>query len=172
MASATTQSLRLFYALWPDDETRAALAKLQAATSGRKTRYENLHLTLAFLGQQSSTLLPALQEIVASLPKTNMPLMVDRIGYFSKSRLAWAGMHAAPNTLFQLQRHLKSKLVQKNIVAGTQAAFRPHITLARDAAVPANTVFQPVLWHARDICLVASSTEPDGVRYRILAFNS
>lgn len=171
MASATTQSLRLFYALWPDDETRAALAKLQVATSGRRTRYENLHLTLAFLGQQSSTLLPSLQEILASLPKTNMPLMLDRIGYFSKSRLAWAGMHAAPDALFALQRHLMSELVRRNIVAETQAAFRPHITLARDAAVPPDTAFQPVLWHATDICLVASLTEPDGVRYRILASN-
>jgi 2'-5' RNA ligase len=171
MPSDPTQSLRLFYALWPDDETRAALAQLQVATSGRRTKYENLHLTLAFLGQQPVTLLPVLQEVLANLPKADMTLVLDRIGYFTKTRVAWTGMHAAPEALFDLQRHLMSELAQRNIVADTQSIFRPHITLARDAAVPADTPFQPVQWHVTDVCLVASLSEPGGVRYRILASN-
>jgi 2'-5' RNA ligase len=171
MGSATTQSLRLFYALWPDDVSRAALANLQAAVSGRETRHENLHLTLAFLGQQPVALLPELQEILAELPKKELTLVLDRIGYFTKTRIAWTGMHVVPDALFDLQRHLMNRLAQKNIMADTQSVFRPHVTLARNAAVPVDTPFQPVHWHATEICLVASTLEKDGVSYRVIASN-
>jgi 2'-5' RNA ligase len=171
MIPDTTQSLRLFYALWPDDVTRAALANLQVAISGRRTPYENLHLTLAFLGQQPAALLPALREILTDLPKANMTLVLDRIGYFTKSRIAWVGMHAAPHALFDLQRQLMSKLAQQNIIADTRSPFRPHVTLARNAAAPADTPFLPIHWHATDICLVESSLEADRARYRVIASN-
>jgi 2'-5' RNA ligase len=171
MASATTQALRLFYALWPDNVSRAALANLQVAVSGRNTRYENLHLTLAFLGQQPVALLPELQEILAGLPKKEMTLVLDRIGYFTKSRIAWAGMHAVPDALFDLQRDLMNRLTQKGVMADTQSVFRPHVTLARDAAVPVDIPFQPVHWHATEICLVASTLEKNGVSYRVIASN-
>lgn len=171
MVSDTTQSLRLFYALWPDDVTRAALANLQVAISGRRTRHENLHLTLAFLGQQPAAVLPVLQKILAILPQADMMLELDRIGYFTKSRIAWAGMHAAPQGLFDLRRQLMSELAQQDIVADTQSAFRPHVTLARSAAVPTDRAFQSIRWHATEICLVESSVEADTLRYRVLASN-
>ncbi len=171
MDSEPVQSLRLFYALWPDDVTRDALAKLQAGISGRKTSYENLHLTLAFLGDQTIASLPVLKKILANFPQQDTTLTLDRIGYFPKSRIAWAGPHAASNALFELRRCLTSELIQANFTVDTRAAFKPHVTLARDATVPDEAPFEPIHWHARHVCLVASSAEPDGVRYRILASN-
>ena len=50
MPATKTETLRLFFALWPDDPTRSALAQLQTPIRGRITPYEHLHLTLAFLG--------------------------------------------------------------------------------------------------------------------------
>ena len=108
MDSETRQSLRLFYALWPDDTVRAALANLQTVVSGRKTPYENLHLTLAFLGEQPAASLAVLEKILADLAVPEMKLTLDRIGYFKQSRIAWAGMHAVPDELFKLQRQLLS----------------------------------------------------------------
>lgn len=171
MNSDTTQTLRLFYALWPDDATRAALARLQTAVSGRKVAYENLHMTLAFLGEQAIGTLPALREILAALPIVEMPLILDRIGYFTKSRIAWAGTHAAPAELIALQQHLTSELSQRNILVDTRSSFKPHVTLARDAAAPDDLPFEPIPWHAGHVCLVASSAEPGKVRYRLLASN-
>jgi len=168
MISDTAQTHRLFYALWPDDATRSALARLQTAVSGRRIPYENLHMTLAFLGEQPVGVLSALQKILAGLPVTEFVLTLDRIGYFTKSRIAWAGTRAAPDQLFALQRHLMNELANRNIPADTRSAFKPHVTLARDASVPDELPFEPIQWHADHVCLVASSNE-QGVHYRLLA---
>ena len=45
---------RLFFALWPEDSTRAeltaAMRRLQPEVTARWVMPENLHMTLAFLG--------------------------------------------------------------------------------------------------------------------------
>lgn len=169
MHTNTTESLRLFYALWPDDATRAALEQLQTAIPGCKTQYGNLHLTLAFLGQQPATLLPTLQAILARLPKVDITLVLDLAGYFTRNRIAWAGMHQVPDALSTLQRKLTQMLQQHDIVFTNPPAFKPHITLARNAPVPPDIPFEPIRWQANQVVLVQSTAQPDGVFYRVLA---
>lgn len=167
---ADKETMRLFYALWPDDTTRAELMRVQTLMHGRITRYEDLHITLAFLGQQPVTLLPALKEILAALPKTAMTLTLDRIGYFTKKRIAWAGMHSPPDALFALQRELAQTLVQKAVPFDNRTDFKPHVTLARDAALPPDIVFAPITWQANQVTLVQS--RPNGGGYHVLASRS
>ncbi len=162
-------SLRLFYALWPDDATRAALAKLQLLTTGNSTRYENLHITLAFLGQQPAQRAPRLEHILAHLPIAPMTLVLDRVGYFVRKRIAWAGMHNVPDTLIQLQKRLMHDLVQEGIEFYDRTGFRPHVTLARDSDAPPDLPFEPIAWNVTQIALVQSVTLPGGVRYDVLA---
>ncbi len=166
---ASKQSLRLFYALWPDDATREALMHMQARMHGRKTRYENFHLTLAFLGQQPADLLPAMRKILADIRPAQISLVLDRIGYFTQSRIAWAGMHETPAALIALQRDLVQGLAQNNIACNGRSAFRPHVTLARDAAPPEDLPFEPVVWRADHVVLVESTTDREGVIYRVIA---
>ncbi|MEA5097746.1 MAG: RNA 2',3'-cyclic phosphodiesterase, partial [Burkholderiaceae bacterium] len=123
----------LFYALWPDDATRAGLVKLQTQLRGRLTRQPNLHLTLAFLGPQPDALQPLLRSILTRLEFTPMTLEINRVGHFPKNRIAWAGMHETPSALAQLQRTLTQELARKGIRSDNDRAYRPHITLARDA---------------------------------------
>jgi 2'-5' RNA ligase len=126
-------------------------------------------MTLAFLGQQPVASLDTLKEILDRISAADMTLTLDRIGYFTKSRIAWAGMHSAPAALFELQRWLIGELTEHHIAVDAKSAFRPHVTLARDAPVPDDLPFEPIHWHVSQACLVASSTEPAGVRYRIIA---
>ncbi len=163
------QPLRLFYALWPDDATRTALMDMQARIQGRKTRYQNFHLTLAFLGQQPAGLLPALKKILADLSHAQISLVLDRLGYFTKNRIAWAGMHDVPEALIALQRDLAHKLAQNNIAYDDRSGFWPHFTLAREAAPPEDLPFTPIEWRADKVTLVKSTTEPEGVVYRVIA---
>lgn len=169
MMKSENKSLRLFYALWPDDATRAALMDVQAPLAGRKTRYENLHMTLAFLGQQPADLLPALTAILAKLPRQSIPLTIDRIGYFTQKKIAWAGMHETSPALTDLNRHLLEALAQNKVAFSSASEFRPHVTLARDADAPEELPFQPFAWTCRHVALVESSNRVDGVHYQVLA---
>ena len=161
-----TDSLRLFYALWPDDATRTALAQLQSTMRGRKTRRQNLHLTLAFLGEQPSSLLPVLHEILTDLPHAEIPLVLDRIGYFRQKRIAWAGMHQVPDALIRLAQRLAAGLAQHGI--NSPSDFKPHITLARNAEAPDDIPFAAIHWTANQIVLVQSTMDADGVCYRVV----
>jgi 2'-5' RNA ligase len=169
MDTDKTESLRLFYALWPDDATRAALAGLQTRVKGRRTRYDNLHITLAFLGEQPVTLLPDLKQILTELPEPDIALVLDQFGHFKRPRIAWAGMSAVPEALNALHHDLMEALERHHIVVARHTSFRPHVTLARDAPPPDDFPFDAIHWRARQIALVQSKTGRDGVDYRVLA---
>lgn len=162
---STADSLRLFYALWPDEDIRKRLVALQSQVNGRKVIPENLHMTLAFLGQQSRDLLPALHQVMDELPFTAVALEIDRFGYFQKPQVAWAGPSTAPQSLFDLQRSLMEKLVEFNVPLKDTAGFKPHITLAHDATEPAVADAPFIKWQVRRIALIASTSTPGGVSY-------
>ncbi|NVD99761.1 RNA 2',3'-cyclic phosphodiesterase [Massilia sp. BJB1822] len=149
---------KLFFALWPDAATRGALAALQSQVAGRATPPDKLHLTLAFLGQQPAAALPPLLEILHALSVPPLRLEIDCFGYFSKPRIAWAGMSAVPPALLELQDDLMRRLEAAGFSAATHGEFRPHVTLAREAktAPPAGAAFAPVVWTAREVALVES----------------
>jgi RNA 2',3'-cyclic 3'-phosphodiesterase len=166
------ESLRLFFALWPDDATASALLKLQAPMHGRIIPYTNLHLTLVFLGQQPAALLPELKDILQRLPRTEINLTLNRVGYFPRNRIAWAGMRNVPESLLALHRRLVQTLNERNIAFNDQHDYKPHVTLARDASLPPDLAFDPIIWQANQAVLVQSMTTPEGSIYQVLASRS
>lgn len=172
MKIPSTESLRLFFALWPDDATRTGLMQLQSSIRGRLVTYRNLHLTLAFLGQQPTAALPALKTILTHLTSSPVTLRLDRVGYFARNHIAWAGMHSVPEALLRLQEELASALQRHGIASDSQQSFKPHITLARDASLPPDLVFTPIEWRASQVALVQSITQAEGVIYQVLASRS
>lgn len=162
-------SMRLFYALWPDDVTRERLASLQTHLHGKLTAYGNLHITLAFLGEQPVDKLPTLRTILDRLPRDEIVLAIDRLGYFARKRIAWAGPHTLPDALNDLVRSLSQELIEHGIAFDQRTNFKPHATLARDADAPPDFAFEPILWHANRVVLVQSTMQSNGVRYQVLA---
>lgn len=160
---------RLFYALWPDDATRAALMSLQAGVQGRKVPAENLHVTLAFLGEQPSRLLPALIDVLQRLPQPDMVLKIDRLGYFRRNRIAWAGMSEVPAELTGLHQSLSELLRDTGMDIRSDSRFRPHVTLARDAPEAPDDTIVAVEWKVKSAVLVRSMTAPGGSVYSVLA---
>lgn len=169
MPITTEKKVRLFYALWPEEEIRAALANLQSDIVGDHTFRQNFHITLAFLGSQAVSSLPILRSVLANLPDAGMQLEINRRAYFRRNRIAWAGMHTVPDALRGLQSELSRQLMQETIVFDNKAAFQPHITLARNAEAPPERKIQSINWQARQVALVQSSTTQEGVRYALLA---
>ncbi|HEY0844969.1 MAG TPA: RNA 2',3'-cyclic phosphodiesterase [Noviherbaspirillum sp.] len=169
MTVKAPESLRLFFALWPDDATASALQQLQVSMHGRRTAYANLHVTLVFLGQQPTSLLPDLKDVLAHLPRSDITLRLDHVGHFRRNRIAWVGTRHVPPTLVALHQHLVDALQKRNVAFRMEHEFTPHVTLARDAAMPADMAFDPIVWRANRVALVKSVTTAEGSRYSIVA---
>lgn len=160
---------KLFFALWPDEDVRQALLRLQQPVHGRLIPPEKLHLTMAFLGQQPAEALPVLLDILHATHVPPLQLTVDCYGYFKRPQIAWAGMSAVPAGLLAAQGELMARLEAAGFSAATHGEFKPHITLAREAKeAPADFSGVPVAWDVRGLALVESM--PDG-RYLPFAQN-
>ncbi len=165
-----SNKLRLFYALWPDDVCRSALARLQFDLAGSKTRYRNFHVTLAFLGEQDAAALPLLQQVLERITTPCFEMQIDRRGHFARPRVSWAGCRQEAPALMQMQAALVADLRQQGIQFADRALFNPHVTLARDTdSAPPPLDVTPITWHAKQVALVQSVQAEDGLRYDVLA---
>jgi 2'-5' RNA ligase len=166
-ARPDVQTMRLFYALWPDEVTRRALVRWQPLLQGRLVPAHNLHITLAFLGNQPASLLPSLCTILDRLDATSMLLKLDRPGHFRSSRVAWAGMSVVPQELTRLYETLCLELEALHIRHDRRPQFVPHLTLARNSTGGADTMVEPIEWLADQVALVHSPM--NGSPYRLIA---
>ena len=129
--------MRLFISLDLDEEAQERLVQLQdrlaaLACRANLSRRENLHLTLAFLGEVSSHRLPALYRAMDAVPMEPLTLTFRRVGSF-RGGLWWAGAEESPR-LMGLQRELTRQLAAQGFRL-EERRFVPHITLAREVAV-------------------------------------
>jgi 2'-5' RNA ligase len=172
MCSETAEpTRRLFFALWPDDEVRAALASLartQGQRQARRVAADNLHITLAFPGNVTAGVQACLEATAGSITGAPFELAIDRLGYWSGPRIIWAAPSQTPAELWSLAATLREVLAG----CGLEPEKRPyqaHITLARKANRAINvTRIEPIAWSIRRFCLVESVSEPTGVRYQVL----
>jgi 2'-5' RNA ligase len=165
-AAASTPARKLFFALWPGEAERAALAALQSQVTGRLTPPAKLHVTLAFLGHLPAASVPVLLDIRAALAVPPLSLVFDCYGYFARPRIAWAGMTHVPPELVALHEDLVRRLADAGFSAATHGSFKPHVTLAREAKqAPPGAPDVPVVWTVREVVLVESMA--DG-RYQVV----
>ena len=122
--------MRLFVALSLNTPTKeallAAIQQLRRQGRGNFTRPENLHLTLAFLGEVSNTkpAIKALQQIQAPA----FSLTFHRIGHFGD--LYWAGVQPSQE-LSRLHQQATAALQAEGFLLENRL-FRPHLTLCRE----------------------------------------
>ena len=168
--SEPAATLRLFFALWPSDDLQGRLAAWakQAAGRGRAMRRENIHLTLAFLGDTDRTLLPELKAIAAEVHIDPVRLALDRVGYWKHNRLIWCGASAEPQPLLAMVADLRERLNAAGVRFDPKP-FVAHVTLVRNAAgLEAAPAWIPLLWEANDFALVGSERVEGRVTYRVL----
>ncbi len=95
---------------------------------------ENIHLTLAFLGDISKDSIPLLENIISELARNNNPFLLKlcKFGFFPNHRRAkvfWIGMENS-HQLLKLKTDLDYKLDEIGLNYDVKP-FRPHLTLAR-----------------------------------------
>jgi 2'-5' RNA ligase len=165
------QSLKLFFALWPDADTRAALNQagkwLHKTWGGRRMRSDGLHLTLAFLGDTSSTRLDDLRRLAATVAGEDFTLTLDHPGCWQHNHVGWLGASEVPAALGQWVSNLTAAL-QMAAFSFDPRPFVPHVTLLRNARCTAPPVCQAVVWRAEYFALLASRRVGSGGGYEVL----
>ena len=168
---AEPDTLRLFFALWPDDTTRDALdgagKQLHQHWGGRRMRAETLHITLAFLGSTPADQLEALFACADAVQTDAFDLVLDQAGYWRHNRIGWLGASQTPPQYIELVGALNAALRE----AGYSVDARPHVphvTLLRNAVGGAVPECEPVCWPISDFVLVASRRESDGMHYDVI----
>lgn len=150
---------RLFFALWPDDATRHALAHWQTHNLPGDVRWQHradLHLTLHFLGQVDAARLGELHATGAAARARRFVLVLDEIGYWPRPQVLWAGAGSLPGELPALHGALGEALRAQGF-ATEDRAYQPHVTLARKVRHrPPVGPLAPVSWCVEQLALVES----------------
>ena len=124
---------RLFIAIEVADEVKAAVAGLPLdLPGGRRVPKDQLHLTLAFLGEQEEALIDRLKEELAQVREETFPLRFSGIGAFprgSRPRVLWARIEPELR-LDRLQRRVREAVLRCHVDLENRP-FTPHVTLAR-----------------------------------------
>lgn len=157
--------MRLFVAIRLSQELKNALLDVQNAMYERGVRgnfspEENLHLTLAFIGDYPDAQ-PVL-EALSTVSFTPFELSTDGIGCFGD--LWWAGIReSAP--LAALARRVRRALAGSDIPFDRKR-FSPHITLVRKASKgAAGIAVAPVSMTVETISLMRSDRGRHGMLY-------
>ena len=165
------ERLRLFVALGVDRSARREIVRLQGTLweEGSKglTRPENLHLTLAFLGEMSSGRLDDIRWAMDKVRMEPPELIFDRLGVFRQSggEIWWLGIKRN-QTLEELQYRLTDNLAYKGFRL-EERTFIPHLTLSRRSQPKhypkKEHLDKPIRSHVPSICLMQSH-QVDGKR--------
>ena len=167
--------MRLFIAINFTDEFKDALSDVMddMRTQGIYANYvpaENLHLTLAFLGEISPGDIPLIEEAMSQVAMPQIRITLNGIGNFGN--LLWAGLEEN-RELGQYVRNLWRALSEHGIPFDKKA-FKPHITLARK--VETRKTFDvhvaPVSMTADGVSLMRSDRINNRMRYTELFFLS
>ena len=179
--------MRLFIAipLPPEIAQRAFAVLPQAIPALRRVQPENLHVTLAFLGETPESRLPdvagAAEEAVTDVRPFR--LVFDRAGRFperGRPRVVWLGMADGRASVERLGAGL-SRALRESALDFEDRPVSPHLTLARvreeATAAEARTVAAavdevavvPLEVNVSAIVVVRSVLSPKGSRYTTLA---
>lgn len=180
--------MRAFVAIDPPAAVRDALELVQDALPpglGRLADPDQLHLTLAFLGERPDEEIEAAHEALEGLRHPAFTLAPGGLGTFGARvpEVVWAGVRDAPSTqgnLASLQAKVRSALHGAGIVL-ERKRFRPHVTLARlgrtepaalerlAAFLARWDAFPSPPWEVQDLALWRSILRPSGAIHEELA---
>lgn len=170
--SGEPRTRRLFFALWPGNAVREALAhatrKAARASGGKPVAVENLHSTLAFLGAVPEARLALAASAAAQLKEPAFQLVLDRLEHWPKQAVLCATCAHAPPAAGELAAELWKLLAHQGFARDSKP-YRPHVTLARKVQRPhALGDMHPVEWLVDEFALVESVTLPAGAQYSVL----
>lgn len=161
--------MRLFFASWPPRETAQALARwaseVRNEIGGKLTAVENIHLTLAFLGNAEP------DKAIAAARRAQgrrHELPIDAARYVKRNEMVWVGPETVPLFLASLVADLQQSLLQEGFTL-EERPFAAHVTLIRKARRPSAIPPLPrVDWPVDELLLMSSRISASGSSYTLL----
>ena len=132
--------MRLFIAINFNNGIKSGLIALRdelrsRSERGNFTRDENLHLTLAFIGEVNPKKVDKIKVIMETVTFAPFAASVERLGTFSRGTLWWAGLRE-DKPLMDLQHEIEHKLTLCGFEMDGRK-YSPHITLGREVVANA-----------------------------------
>jgi 2'-5' RNA ligase len=164
-----TKLKRLFFALWPDPETRASCAAISAALKpfGRPVQPDNLHVTLVFLGSIDEKTETILVEAAEKIAFSKISVRFDSLDYWRRPRIICLSGKPEDSSANLLVEQLNATAAALEIPTDDRP-YQAHVTLVRKASRLPSLAFEPIVWQSDSFSLVESCSTPEGVAYRVL----
>lgn len=164
--------MRLFLALWPNDQVRLALAaqrlEIARVTGGRPTMPVTMHMTLVFTGNVPSSRLFEFKLATAQVRARPFTYVIDTAGCFDSAGVAWLASAEPPKELFDLQSTLYHAIANADFDVDARR-FRPHVTVTRHIEHSfAQHTINPTHWKVDRFSLIQAVQDGASVRYETL----
>ena len=133
---------------------------------GNFTPEENLHITLAFIGEWP-------EDVTCFLPKIKHPFSItlSHPGCFPEAKVLWAGTEPS-EPLVRLMEQVQQNLAEAGIPFDAKKNI-PHITLIRKPSVPAGVILSEITvpevsMVVNEIYLYRSDRRENGMEYTVI----
>jgi 2'-5' RNA ligase len=162
--------MRCFVAAWPDEPTRLALSSVlddvgRRVEHRRATRVDDLHLTLAFIGELAEDVALDLSAGIANLRFRPFTWQLDTLGFFEDARVVWIGSPGeTPKPLLTLASRVRALLASMS-VPHDQRLLAPHVTLLRGVRSFVAQNAPPIRWRIGSIALYRSAPARQASQY-------
>ena len=186
------QSVRAFVSIHIPAEVRERMRTAQMElerpipkSAVRWNPFEQLHLTLEFLGNVATADMPPLESALKQVATAHRPfeLSAGRVGAFSSirnPRVIWVGIEGETDAVKALQSDAKNS-VRSFVAEQETRAYKPHVTLGRARPVKARDLRQVSdalaaasergfgSWRVDEFALMQSQLSPHGPQHSTLA---
>ena len=161
----------MFFAAWPEPETRERLAEIRDTLECPKARLvaaEDLHMTLAFIGDVPNEHLPELQDGAQAIERRVVEVTLEEFNLWHNS-LTFA-TSKAPAALRARHDALLEMAVPYAPKPPPRQTFRPHVTLLRRVRTLPDLPSPPKLrFVVSGFSLVRSDIDEKGAHYRSIS---
>jgi 2'-5' RNA ligase len=168
---------RLFVSIELPESIRSTLAALDPHLRGvRWLEPAQMHLTLAFLGNEPAQIQETLSEKLQAISWKPFFLPLLGLGTFPGKgwpKIIWIGVGSGHPHLFQLHKRVQEAILAIGLEPELRS-FHPHVTLARCREVSPQTIrpflkshadFDAGMVHVESFCLNSSQLTPAGAVY-------
>lgn len=163
------KSSRLFFALWPDPDTRRKLAQLSRSTGMKAlkpTPPHNYHVTLVFIGNVDDASEQSIKQQIAGISSEPFTITFDHLNYWPKPKVLCLTSRQPTPQLITLAQALTEAVASCGIQTDPKP-YVPHVTLARQSSPWVDRACEPLLWYADSFFLVESCSGDNGVMYQV-----